>query len=141
MIRLRPHHLLCALTFVGEGYTDAFVENFRALLARIDAGEPYEIVEGPDDICAPLGAAGDAHCALERLRESDAHARTELRADPHVRDVLAAGVLDRVRIARLREAFSRGTIRAACAGCSWHELCTAVAGEDYARSILQGARA
>ena len=26
-MRLRPHHLLCILTYGGRGYTEAFVEN------------------------------------------------------------------------------------------------------------------
>ncbi len=141
MIRLRPHHLLCALTFVGEGYSDAFVANFRAVLARVDAGEPIEIVEGPDDICAPLVAAGDAHCGLERLHASDADALADVRASDALREILAARALDVGRVARLREAFSAGSIRAACANCSWHDLCTQVARENYARAVLHGADA
>lgn len=109
------------------------------MLARIEAGEPIEIVEGPDDICAPLVAAGDAHCGLERLRASDADAVADIRASDNIREILSGGVLDGLRVAQLRAAFSAGTIRAACANCSWHDLCTQVAREDYARSLLHGA--
>ena len=138
MIRLRPHHLLCALTFVGEGYTDAFVENFRAILARIDAGEPIEIVAGPDDICAPLVATADAHCTLARIAESDALTTRALLEDARLHAILAGGMLDGDRLTKLRDAFAAGSIRAACVDCSWNGLCTTIAGDGYARSVLRG---
>lgn len=34
-VRLRPHHLLCMQTFVGNGYSEAFVENMKQVLARL----------------------------------------------------------------------------------------------------------
>ena len=62
IVRLRPHHLLCILTFAGEGYSPSFVANFAAIAARIGAGETIELVAGPDDICAPLEGTDDTHC-------------------------------------------------------------------------------
>jgi hypothetical protein len=142
VIRLRPHHLLCALTFVGEGYSDAFVANFRELLARIDAGEAIELVAGPDDICAPLVAEdGGAHCVLERITISDALTAGALREDDGLAGLLTGGVLDRDRLARMRAAFATGSIRGACVACSWHALCTTVADEGYARSLMRGSDA
>ncbi len=137
MIRLRPHHLLCALTFVGEGYTDAFVVNFRALLARIDTGEPIEIVAGPDDICAPIVANDDAHCLLERIALRDARTIASLTADSELAPLLAGGVLGENRVSALRVAFAHGTVRGACEACSWHDLCTTIAGDGYDRSLLR----
>ncbi len=40
MVRLRAHHLLCLLTYVGKGYSEAFVRRADALAARLSAGEP-----------------------------------------------------------------------------------------------------
>jgi len=57
IVRLRAHHLLCILTFAGKGYSPAFVANMAGVVARIGAGEPIEVVAGPDDICAPLEGA------------------------------------------------------------------------------------
>ncbi len=55
-VRLRAHHLLCMLTYVGKGYSPAFVENYEVIAARLSAGEEIELVAGPDDICGPLTA-------------------------------------------------------------------------------------
>ncbi len=46
-VRLRPHHLLCMLTFIGEGYSPAFVAAYRGLVARLGAGATIEIVPAP----------------------------------------------------------------------------------------------
>ncbi len=53
-VRLRGHHLLCMLTFVGKGYSPAFVENYDRIAGRLSEGEDILLVDGPDDICAPL---------------------------------------------------------------------------------------
>jgi uncharacterized protein len=122
VIRLRPHHLLCILSYVGRGYTPAFVANMDALTARIFAGEEIEIAAGPDDICAPLLCRSDAHCRQTSVDERDRRAAEAL-------GVAAGGrlVLDGARLAAMRTAFAAGTIRAACLGCEWDDLCTEVA--------------
>ena len=48
-VRLRPHHLLCLLTYVGKGYSPAFTANYDAIAMRIEQGEELLIVSGPDD--------------------------------------------------------------------------------------------
>lgn len=53
-VKLRGHHLLCILTFVGHGYSRAFSDNYKAVVQRLNAGEPVVLVDGPDDICAAL---------------------------------------------------------------------------------------
>jgi hypothetical protein len=39
IIELRGHHLLCILTYMGKGYTPAFVENYDAIVAQINRGD------------------------------------------------------------------------------------------------------
>ena len=52
-INLRPHHLLCLRTFVGEGYDEAFVDNMYYVHDRLDErGVSVLVVSGCDDICA-----------------------------------------------------------------------------------------
>lgn len=70
-VRLRAHHLLCMLTYVGKGYSPAFVENYEAIAARLSAGEEIELVTGPDDICRPLTADPEAHCHGTSVVERD----------------------------------------------------------------------
>lgn len=131
-VRLRAHHLLCMLTYVGRGYSPAFVENYEAIAARLSAGEEIELVAGPDDICWPLAADPDAHCHGESVVERD-RAATEAVArllgsplDPGARITPGASLL-----ARLRKAFATGEIRTACSGCEWSGLCDDVAGGGY----------
>ena len=135
-VRLRAHHLLCVLTFAGEGYTPAFVANLAGIVARIGAGEPVELVDGPDDVCAPLEGTGDAHCHEPSVRRRDREALRQLSAaDPPLSGARPL-VFDAAAIALLREQFAAGTIRGACAGCSWFGLCTGIASAGYAVARL-----
>jgi uncharacterized protein len=134
IVRLRAHHLLCILTFAGEGYSPAFVANLAGIVARIGAGEPVELIDGPDDICAPLANSDDTHCAEPLVRRRDREALRQL-AEGRLSGVRPL-VLDRDAIAALREQFAAGTIRGACAGCSWFGLCTEIASAGYAVAAL-----
>ena len=140
-VRLRAHHLLCLMTFVGKGYTPAFTAGYRRIVARLNAGEPAELVEGPDDICAPMLGEPGHHCRNASVVARDASARTAIAEllggslEPGGRIVLTAE-----RVARMREAYAQGTVRAACADCEWWALCTAIAGQGFAGTRLSGAR-
>ncbi|SFP00936.1 hypothetical protein SAMN03159463_03404 [Mesorhizobium sp. NFR06] len=131
-VRLRAHHLLCLLTYVGKGYSPAFTANYDVVVERLAGGEDIQIVSGPDDICTPLLDEPDAHCLGE-----GAAGRDELAAQD-VADLLArplqAGArieLDASTLARMRKAFSLGLTRKACPGCEWFELCGAVAAGGF----------
>lgn len=132
-MKLRPHHLLCLLTFAGEGYTPEFTANFAAIVARIGAGEPIELVDGPDDVCAPLAETDDQHCASPSIRQRDRIALLEIGADavPATRPF----VLDAAAIAALRERFAAGAIRSACVRCEWADLCTKIARAGFAGAV------
>lgn len=140
-VRLRPHHLLCMLTFVGEGYSPAFVANYRRLAGRISAGEPIEIISGPDDICAPLLSDEAAHCFGASVADRDAAALADI-ARLLERELEAGAVIapDAALFEKLRDAFSAGVTRRACAGCEWSSLCDGIAGEDYAGVLVMGFR-
>lgn len=139
MVRLRPHHLLCMLTFVGEGYNPAFVANYRRIAARLSAGEPIEIVSGPDDICAPLLRDEDVHCRGASVAGRDAAALADL-GKLLGRELKAGSVIasDPALLRRLRQAFSAGVARRACAGCEWSGLCDRIAGEGYQGALVRG---
>lgn len=131
-VRLRPHHLLCLLTYAGRGYSPAFVANYDAVAARLSAGEDILIVSGPDDICAPLLASGDAHCGRKSVMERDKLAAREVARWLAVPITAGATLrLDAARLATMRQGFAAGRIRAACAGCEWAGLCTTVAASGY----------
>lgn len=139
MVRLRPHHLLCMLTFVGEGYNPAFVANYRRLAGRLSAGEAIEIVSGPDDICAPLLTDEKGHCFGDSVAARDAAALTDIaRLLGHELEVGSVITSDPALFGRLRHAFSAGVTRRACSGCEWSGLCDQVAGTDYKGALVAG---
>ncbi|MCX8292996.1 DUF1284 domain-containing protein [Phyllobacterium sp. 0TCS1.6A] len=142
-VRLRPHHLLCMLTYVGKGYSEAFVDNYDRIIARLSAGEDVLICEGPDDVCGPLLVSADAHCRRESVTVRDRNALREvglLQGRP-----LAVGDtmrLDAGLLAAFRDAFAKGATRSACGGCEWADLCSRVAksGFDNVRLVASAVR-
>jgi hypothetical protein len=137
---LRAHHLLCILTYAGEGYTHAFIASYNEIAKRIVRGEDIVLVSGPDDICAPLLDGDDPHCRNESVAERDGHAAEALRTllDRPIR-VGERLQLCEATLARMRDAFARGTIRRACIGCSWAPLCSSIAATDYAQARVKPA--
>jgi len=137
-IRLRPHHLLCLLTYVGKGYSPAFTANYDVIAGRLSRGEEIEIISGPDDVCAPLLEDGEPHCFNESVVERDRLAARDVGA--LVGQDIAPGVVLRLepqRLAELRAGFASGQVRAACADCEWSELCSAIATDGYNGTLVQ----
>ncbi|MCX5497463.1 DUF1284 domain-containing protein [Kaistia dalseonensis] len=127
-VRLRAHHLLCMLTYVGKGYTADFCTNYDAIALRLGAGEDIVMVDGPDDICQPVVDAADTHCHNESVIERDAAAATVISRLLH--QTLSAGAslsLDIALLKRMRDAFAAGTTRTGCGGCQWITLCDRIA--------------
>lgn len=126
MLRLRPHHLLCTLTYIGRGYSPAFTANMDAICARLCTGETAIIVSGADDICAPLHNTDQDHCRNASVTTRDTSAAADLGI------VVGASLTPRAHLARWRKDFSAGIIRSACTGCPWHDLCTNIAASGFA---------
>lgn len=136
-VRLRPHHLLCLLTYVGKGYSPAFIANYDAVAARITQGEPVLIVAGPDDVCAPLLQEPGAHCHEDGVTERDSLAARDVGA--YLGRTVGTGtrlVIDAALLSAMRAAFAAGTTREACLECPWSDLCTSVAGDGYAGTVV-----
>ncbi|WP_181700791.1 DUF1284 domain-containing protein [Chthonobacter albigriseus] len=132
-VRLRGHHLLCVLTFVGKGYSPAFVAGMVGVVNRLSAGSAIRIVDGPDDICAAhVAEESEPHCLLPRAQARDAAALADVGALFGV-DLRPGSIFVSPAdwIERLRKAFVEGRIRAACAGCEWSDLCTAIATDGF----------
>lgn len=53
IIRFRPHHFLCLLSFQGKGYSPSFIQNFDTIKKQLEAApnQSIEIVTGLDSIC------------------------------------------------------------------------------------------
>jgi hypothetical protein len=139
-VRLRGHHLLCVLSFVGRGDSAAFVAGMTRVVDRLGRGEPVEIVDGPDDICATLLARpGRPHCLDADVAARDAAALADagrllgLSLEPGSRIPSLTAEVD-----AMRASFAAGSIRRACAGCSWHDVCSGIAAADFAGTRLPG---
>ncbi|WP_152046014.1 DUF1284 domain-containing protein [Aureimonas psammosilenae] len=140
-IRLRAHHLLCVLTYVGRGYTPAFTANYDAIAERLSQGEPITVIDGPDDICRGWIDDPDAHCRLPRLHARDGAAASDLTV--LLRRPVQPGltlVPDASLLSHLRAAFAANEIRLACAQCQWSDLCTNIAEAGYSGVRVAGGR-
>lgn len=133
-IRLRPHHLLCLLTYAGKGYSAPFVANYDRIAARMSQGEDILIVEGPDDICAPLLDEADAHCRRTSVRERDDKAARDVGGLLHCSIEAGSRLsINEAWLHQMRGAFADGRTRQACAGCEWSDLCSAISAEGYSQ--------
>jgi hypothetical protein len=136
-IRLRPHHLLCLLTYVGKGYSADFTRNYDAIAGRLSAGETIRIVDGPDDICAPLLDDPATHCRNESVIERDRKAADDVGRllGPCIEPGVTMEIGPELLLAS-RTAFRLGQTRAACAGCEWSHLCTAIASDGFVGALV-----
>lgn len=136
-VSIRPHHLLCMLTYLGKGYTPSFVQNYNGIIKRLNSGEAITIVSGPDDICQAMLNEDDCHCHNKSVLERDALALAQIN-NFLKRDLMPGEpiLLSADNIAGLRKAFASGEIRGACAGCEWAELCTSIAAKGFASCHL-----
>lgn len=147
VIRLRPHHLLCMLTYVGKGYSDLFVENFDNLAGRMSKamaqGQCWiEIISGPDDVCAPrLCDPSDTacHCHDADIRETDRLACIDLEKIPQIGHITVGRKIQLTPelINDLRTRFKNDSVRTACRNCEWFDLCTDIAATGFAEGKLK----
>jgi len=139
-VRLRAHHLLCILTYSGRGYSPAFEANFERIIEQINQGESIELVAGPDDVCQPQLASPDCHCFSDSVQERDRLALRDLSGTVGLAIDRQRIELTSQQVQQLRAGFAARTIRSACQGCEWFDLCSAVAEQDFQAANLQPSR-
>ena len=133
-VRIRAHHLLCLLSFSGDGYSDSFVEKFHEL-AGIYRGPNsiIEVLDCPDDACAACphispenGCMSPRDGPESEVRRLDHAVLNMLGIKPgiHRTDDLHAG------IAKVSET----DLHATCKLCSWYDE------TDCQRLILEWVR-
>ncbi len=137
-VKLRAHHLLCVLTYIGRGYSPAFTANYDRVIARLVAGEDILIAKGPDDVCQPLLATTEPHCLRDSVIERDTKAMHDV-ADLLGRPLQVGDTinLDAMTVGKFRDAFARSQTRRACIGCEWFELCSAISKSGYQDTRLK----
>jgi uncharacterized protein len=119
-LRLRPHHLLCALGYRGKGYSDAFTANMTALVTdglHADPSTEIEVIGGLDAICAPCPSnLGQTCIKQDRIAALDARHAARLGVQPGERLTWAEARQ------RIRAHVAPGDLSQLCAGCQWLEL-------------------
>ena len=119
-LSLRPHHALCAQFFAGKGYSEAFVENMRAVLAALGGGETaVTLTDGCDVICAACPNNDGGMCAAdEKVRGIDTRAAKAMGL--RFGDTLPwRDLCERAE----REIIRPGKLRAVCRDCEWIGIC------------------
>lgn len=124
-IHLRPHHLLCILTYKGQGYTSAFVENFDQVIIELQQNSEILIIQGSDDICRGWLEDSSCHCHDQSIIERDTLALDCVsKVLGRSIDIGSLITLDQPMIQKLRHAYAYGKIlRQACKDCQWYDLC------------------
>ncbi|MTI18998.1 DUF1284 domain-containing protein [Rhodobacteraceae bacterium RKSG542] len=137
-VRLRGHHLLCMLTFQGDGYSPRFTVNYKRVIDRLNKGEEIEIVKGPDDVCAPLLKEElEPHCHNLSVLDRDARA-LEMVSEVLEEEIKVGSVLESTPtlVKKLRLAYASGPLKNACNGCQWTNTCDTVVLGNYKSTIL-----
>ena len=122
-LRLRPHHLFCLRTWVGNGYSEAFTENMNHVseMLKADPEQRILLVRGADDLCAACpNLTEDGTCrSEEKVQGLDARVLGLIgSADSFV----SYGKLRSRADAAAGERFPPEL----CGECEWFELCRSV---------------
>lgn len=109
-MKLRPHHLLCTLSYQGAGYSPEFIDNMNSVVNKLKADIEVSLVPSSDDICRSCPKCND----------------------PEQVDLMDKAVLDRCdlsygeykykTILSHLEKISPADIDFICGGCSWFEF-------------------
>ncbi len=120
MLTFRPHHFLCTLGFVGEGYSQAFIKNYTTIVKKLtrDENTPIKVSFGTDFICAacPEKLARDL-CTSQKMIDSldQAHASILNLKDGEVLTWRQAKSI-------ILKKMTYKNFHYACKGCSWKKL-------------------
>ncbi|MGL4406237.1 MAG: DUF1284 domain-containing protein [Notoacmeibacter sp.] len=138
-VNLRGHHFLCMLTYKGMGYSAEFTANMSMKIADIKNGAPVRLIHGPDDICAGLSKASmqacSHDCSARDILDMDVIAENAVET-VLARDLSQPAPVTFDELEKLRTAYRNGSIRQACDGCSWLEICNQIVAENFSGTFL-----
>lgn len=123
-MKLRFHHILCILGFLGLGYDEKFIKGMERVIRKIKENPDLKIklMRGCDDICRACPFNIDGRCqnevvgSEERVRERDSQVAARL--DIKAGDVLTIKeILDSVK-----EKIKPGDLPVICQDCPWLKM-------------------
>lgn len=107
MLKLRYHHGLCLLNFVGKGYNERFVENLKDIKNRNDS---IEWVSECDDICELCPHQIEHQCEFENPNEMDQRVKQYF-INPSRNDLIN---------------LNQNKYKEICEGCEWYYFCEGI---------------
>ncbi len=134
-VRLRSHHLLCALTFRSRGYGQDFVIRFESFIDRIMQSSPLLLIAEPDELCQSKQNCGGCDSSVSVGRDQLALEALEALLPTMINSKIE--YLTDSDLLHLRENFADGSARAACKGCNWFDICSHEAQQNFRRARLQ----
>jgi hypothetical protein len=117
---LRGHHLICLHFFHGEGYDEAFVDNLRKVMSRVEE-EEISVIADADDVCSSCLWLQENRCTFDDSADQEVK-----EMDGKALELLEISSGDTVRWRGIQEKlpsiFSRW-FSLYCAGCYWRGAC------------------
>lgn len=125
-LRLRPHHLLCTLGYVGNGYSENFIKNMDYITSELNSNTPLliQLSINTDDICICCPKKIDENACIENS--------SVLEYDKRVLEVF--GINEQVYeysylLSKIKSISTENNLYYICGDCSWHYCC------DFIKSI------
>ena len=120
-LKFRPHHFLCTLGFVGKGYSNEFIKNFREIVSKLDGPKgdtvQIQVIQETDIICLPCPHRRGNTCKeYEKITQLDqAHAKA---LDIRCNEILTWKEAKK----RICQKISPAIFEVICAPCEWKKL-------------------
>jgi hypothetical protein len=119
---LRPHHLVCLLSFQGKGYSEVFVSKTSKIIETMKTAPKKKLVSvinGCDDICEYCPKNSHSLCKDED-KVSDLDAKFSQKLNFFEGNILSLNdIKERVKILSVEEFCE------ICSGCCWFCICYA----------------
>ncbi len=115
-MKLRPHHLLCLISYSGRGYSEEFIRAMNEAQKAYLGGETVELVDGMDLVCLDC-----PHCGRGGACTKTAGAQPD-DLDRRAREMLGLTESGTTTIYEVIHALSSRApdeLRGACRNCSW----------------------
>ena len=116
---LRPHHLLCNYCFIGEGYSDLFIENFKQINAQLTKNpeQKIQIQSHLDSICQFCPHQKGEKCEMEKkVQKIDMLHKKVLSLQEN--QVLTW----QDAVERIQKYIDLTTFKEICSSCQWYSL-------------------
>ncbi|MDR1560735.1 MAG: DUF1284 domain-containing protein [Holosporaceae bacterium] len=121
MVYLRPHHLVCLLSFQGNGYDDVFVKKLAQIVSTLKRNSDKKIItivnNRSDDVCkfCPKNKSGVCEEQQEIVRLDVAFAK--------ILDLGKGKVFSFDSLKEIIKNISAEEFKTVCGECRWFGIC------------------